>query len=211
MKTRLWNKLLISFLNGMVVILPVMITVLIIQFIVQKLNDIVLTPLLNIFAPMGRQVDHVYLAKAVILAGVIIMVAFIGWGAKILVINRFFSYWESLLIRLPILGRVYRSVKQISSAFIGQGKTVFKQVVLIEYPRKGLYSLGFTTGTARGEVKDAMRKNGVTVFVPTSPNPTSGMMIIVSREEIRFLDMTVEEGMKMVISGGSVQPDIAGL
>ena len=102
MKTRIWNKIFIGFLNGMVVILPILITILIIQFIVHKLNDIVLNPLLNLFAPIGGQIDHVYLAKAVILVGVIFLVSLIGWGAKILFINRFFSYWESLLIKLQI-------------------------------------------------------------------------------------------------------------
>ena len=127
-------------------------------------------------------------------------------AAKILVINRTFSFGERVLLNVPIIGRVYKSVKQISSAFIGQGKTIFKQVVLVEYPRKGIYSLGFTTGVSKGEIKDAMGRSSINVFLPTTPNPTSGYFLVIPKDEIRFLKMSVEEGMKLVVSGGSVTP-----
>ena len=130
----------------------------------------------------------------------------IGWTAKILVVNRFFSLGEKTLIKVPLVGRIYNAVKQISSAFLGHGKTIFKQVVLVEYPRKGIYSLGFTTGVSKGEIKDAMRRSCVNVFLPTTPNPTSGFFLVIPKEEIRFMKMSVEEGMKLVVSGGSVTP-----
>ena len=113
-----------------------------------------------------------------------------------------------MVIKVPFMGKIYAASKQIFSAVIGQGKTIFKQVVLIEYPRKGLYSIGFTTGTAKGEVKEALDANGINVFIPTTPNPTSGMLIIMPRDNIKFLKMSVEEGMKMVVSGGSVSPSV---
>jgi len=105
------------------------------------------------------------------------------------------------------MGKIYNAVKQISSAFLGQGKTIFKQVVLLEYPRKGLYSLGFTTGVTKGELKYVHQKNSVNVFIPTTPNPTSGMFIVVPKDEIRFLKMSVEDGMKLIVSGGAVSPE----
>jgi uncharacterized membrane protein len=210
MKNKMWNNLIVGFINGIVTLLPITITVVIIRFIVIKVNNVVLDPLLGLFAPMADSGMHIYLAKGVIFIGVIITVALIGWAARILVINRAFSSGERLLLRLPIMGRIYNAVKQISHAFIGQGKTIFKQVVLVEYPRRGLYSIGFTTGVTKGEIRVGLGKSGINVFVPTTPNPTSGVFLVVPKEEIHFLKMSVEEGMKLVVSGGSVSPPYAG-
>ena len=139
---------------------------------------------------------------------VLCIIVFIGWAARILLIKRLFSWGEKLFIKVPIMGRIYNAVKQISSAFIGHGKTVFKHVVLVEYPRKGLYSIGFTTGDTRGALNDLTGGDSVNVFIATTPNPTSGMFVLIPRTEIRFLEMTVEDGMKLVISGGSVSPEV---
>ena len=108
------------------------------------------------------------------------------------------------------MGKIYNAIKQISSAFIGQGKTIFKEVVLIEYPRKGINSIGFTTGPSKGEINSVLGKkgySGVNVFVPTTPNPTSGIFMVFPKEDVQFLEMSVEDGMKLVVSGGSVSPE----
>jgi uncharacterized membrane protein len=204
---KFWNRFFVSFINGVVLILPVLITIWLILFLVRQLNKLILDPLLNILSPISGNVQHESLAKGVIFILVIFVVALIGWGARLIFINRIFSFGERILIKVPFMGRIYNAAKQIFTAFLGQGKTIFKQVVLVEYPRKGLYSIGFTTGMAKGEAKEGLGKSAVNVFMPTTPNPTSGMFIIVPKESIMFLKMTVEEGMKMVISGGSVSPD----
>jgi uncharacterized membrane protein len=206
MKKTMWNRIFLNFLNGIAILTPVAITVAIVRFGVIKLNDIILDPLLKLIDPDIAAEQRMFLARTIIFLGVIFVVSFIGWGAKILVVNRFFSFGEKLLLKVPIFGRMYKSIKQISSAFIGQGKTIFKQVVLVEYPRKGIYSLGFTTGVSKGEIKDAMGKSTINVFLPTTPNPTSGYFLVIPKDEIRFLKMSVEEGMKLVVSGGSVTP-----
>ncbi|MCK4851541.1 MAG: DUF502 domain-containing protein [Candidatus Omnitrophica bacterium] len=208
MKT-LWRRFFIGFLNGMIILLPVAATIMIVRFLVLKVNDIVLEPFLRLFAGAGTDIQHVFIAKGVLLLLVVFGVAFIGWAARILAINRFFSWGESILIKLPIMGKIYNAIKQISSAFIGHGKTIFKQVVLVEYPRKGVYSIGFTTGTTKGEVRAVLGQNGISVFIPTTPNPTSGIFLMVSKDDIQFLKMSVEDGMKLVISGGSVTPPYA--
>ncbi len=203
---KIWNKVLVGFVNGIVVLLPTALTIVLVKFLVLQVNNAVLNPIMKIFGPMDMAGKEVYLAKGIILIAVILVVSLIGWMTKVLIVTRAFSWGEKLLIKLPILGKVYNAIKQISSAFLGQGKTIFKQVVLIEYPRKGIYSVGFTTGTSKGEIKECMGQNGINVFVPTTPNPTSGMFLIVPRDNIQFLKMSVEEGMKFVISGGSVMP-----
>ncbi|MFH1552334.1 MAG: DUF502 domain-containing protein [Candidatus Omnitrophota bacterium] len=202
---KVWNKFFVNFINGIVLLLPVVVTVALIRFLVVTLNNIVLEPLLRFFPPVGR-VQHVHIAKTLIFLIVIFAITFIGWGAKILFINRVFSLGERMLLKVPIMGRIYNAAKQIFSAFFGQGKTIFKQVVLVEYPRKGLYSIGFTTGTTKGEMREAIGQSGINIFVPTTPNPTSGVFLVVPKENIHFLKMSVEEGMKLVVSGGSVSP-----
>lgn len=198
-----WNKLFVNFFNGMVLLLPAAVTFAIIRFLVIKLNDIVLEPLLKLIAPLAGGY-RMYAAKAIIFLAVIFAIALIGWCAKIWFINRAFSIGEKLLIRVPVMGRIYKAAKQIFSSFMGQGKTIFKQVVLVEYPRKGLYTIGFTTGTSKGEIKNALGQNAVNVFVPTTPNPTSGYFLVIPKESLQFLKMSVEDGMKLVVSGGSV-------
>ncbi len=204
MRKRAWNNFIIGFVNGIVIILPITVTIAVVKFLVVKLNNIVLSPLLKIIIPMG--VENVYVAKTLIFIAVIFIITLIGWAARIIIIRRFFSWGEQILIMVPIMGNVYNAVKQISSAVIGHGKTIFKEVVLVEYPRKGLYSLGFTTGITRGELKGQFEKGAVNVFVPTTPNPTSGLFIVVPQEEVRYLKMSVEDGMKLIISGGFVTP-----
>ena len=203
---KLWNKFFVNFINGIVLLLPIAVTIALIRFLVAQVNNIVLNPVAKFFALMSWETRNIYIAKMVIFFAVIFMVALIGWGAKILVINRIFSLGERIFLKVPVMGRIYNAAKQIFSAFLGHGKTIFKQVVLVEYPRKGLYSIGFTTGTTKGEIKEFVGGSGVNVFIPTTPNPTSGIFLVVPKDSIRFLNMSVEDGMKLHISGGSVSP-----
>ena len=199
------NKIAMYFLNGIVLLLPIAVTVALVRLLFVSLDNLVLEPLLNFFTPFSGGL-RVYIAKFVIFLAVMLVVASIGWGARIIFINRIFSLGERLLLGVPVMGRIYNASKQIFSSLFGHGKTIFKQVVLVEYPRKGLYSLGFTTGVTKGEVRTIV-KSGVNVFVPTTPNPTSGIFIVVPKEDVCFLKMSVEDGMKMIISGGSVSPE----
>ena len=202
---KMWNSALVYFVNGIVLLLPVVLTAALVRFLVAALNNVILEPLLGFFAPIAGGM-HVYISKTLIFMFVIAAVTAIGWGAKIIVINRMFSLGERLLLKVPVMGRIYNAAKQIFSAFFGHGKTIFKQVVMIEYPRKGIYSVGFTTGVSRGELRRTMQETSVNVFIPTTPNPTSGMFLVVPRSEVHFLQMSVEDGMKLVVSGGSVTP-----
>ncbi len=197
-----WNNFIVGFVNGIALLTPVIITVLIIRFLVIKLNEIVLNPLIKLFTPLNLAGFEVPLAKTVILLLALLMVAFIGWAARIWVIRKVFTVGERLLIRVPFMGRIYNAVKQVTASFMTQGKVIFKQVVLVEFPRKGMYSVGFITGEVEGELREKMKGNGIKIFVPTAPNPTTGFFMIVAKEELTYLDMSVEEALKLVISGG---------
>ncbi|OZB73427.1 MAG: hypothetical protein B7X37_08515 [Halothiobacillus sp. 14-55-98] len=113
---------------------------------------------------------------------------------------------ESVLERIPLVRSVYSAVKQVIETFVSQDSRSFRKVVMVEYPRKNCWSLAFLAGDPVGEVQDKTAQKVITVFVPTAPNPTSGFVIMVPEDEIIALDMSVEEGFRMVISLGVVTP-----
>ncbi|MDD3089059.1 MAG: DUF502 domain-containing protein [Candidatus Omnitrophica bacterium] len=200
------NALLIGFLNGIAILTPVIITVVIIRFIVIKLNSMVLNPLLDILSPLSFAGYEVFIAKSIILLLAIFFVAMVGWGAKVWAIRQTFLWGERIFVRVPLMGRIYNSVKQITSSLMNQSKVVFKQVVLVEFPSKGVYSIGFLTGVDKEEISQKLGREVVKVLIPTAPNPTTGFLIAVARESLIDLDMSIEDAVKMIISGGVVTP-----
>ncbi len=113
---------------------------------------------------------------------------------------------ERILARMPVFRSVYSALKQIFETVLARKSTAFRQVVLIEYPRRGIWVLGFRTGTTEGEVQNLTEGEMVNVFIPTTPNPTSGFLLFLPSEDVYVLEMTVEDGIKMVVSGGIVTP-----
>jgi uncharacterized membrane protein len=113
---------------------------------------------------------------------------------------------ERLLNAMPLIRNIYGALKQILETVLAQQSTAFRQVVLVEYPRRGIWAIAFITGVTEGEVQNLTAQECVNVFLPTTPNPTSGFLLFVPRRDMIVLDMSVEEGIKMVISGGIVTP-----
>ena len=117
---------------------------------------------------------------------------------------------EGLLNRMPVVRSIYGATKQILETVISTQSDAFREVVLVEYPRKELWVIGFVTGNTKGEVAGCIPKSMVNVFVPTTPNPTSGFLLFCPRKDVIFLKMTVEEAVKLVVSGGIVTPPNRG-
>ncbi len=113
---------------------------------------------------------------------------------------------EAVLERTPVIRSIYSAVKQVFETVLAQKANAFREVVLVEYPRPGIWTLGFITGSTAGEVRDCFEEEMVNVFVPTTPNPTSGFLLFLPRRDVRVLAMTVEEGLKMVVSTGIITP-----
>lgn len=113
---------------------------------------------------------------------------------------------ERILDRMPIIRSVYSATKQIFETVLAQQSNAFREAVLVEYPRRGIWAIAFITGSTEGEVQNLTEEETVNIFLPTTPNPTSGFLLFVPREEVVRLDMSVEEAIKMVISGGIVTP-----
>jgi uncharacterized membrane protein len=138
-----------------------------------------------------------------------ILITFLGFLTANLVGRTIVAYGELLLDRMPLIRNLYRGLKQIFHTALTESSRSFQQVGLVEYPRKGLWAIVFISTEAKGEVADRLDDNGqiVSVFLPTTPNPTSGFLLYVPRTDIIILDMTVEEAAKQVISAGLVSPE----
>ncbi|OPX22130.1 MAG: hypothetical protein B1H02_06555 [Candidatus Latescibacteria bacterium 4484_107] len=136
----------------------------------------------------------------------IVVVVLTGMLARNYVGHGLLRAGDRLLSRIPLMNRIYLAIQQISQAVLSGKKVIFQRAVLIEYPRKNVYCIAFVTSEPRGEVQHQTAKDVVGVFVPTTPNPTSGFLLFVPKDEIVPLRMRVEEALKLVISGGAVSP-----
>ena len=139
------------------------------------------------------------------------LVGLVGLIARNYFGKRTIEWVDSALLRIPLLNKIYGATKQVNDAFTTGGKTSFRTVVLIEYPRPGVYSLGFLTSEPHDEVRARIKHPVVCVFVPTTPNPTGGFLLLVPEEQVTRLEMSVAEGIKYIISLGAIAPDYAPL
>lgn len=137
---------------------------------------------------------------------VVILLTALGYVSRYVLGRYFGSLAERFIQRVPGVGNVYNTVKQIVSTFSSQHRQLFSKVVLVEFPRPGVYSIGFLTNKTQGEIQAKAGIELWTVFIPTSPNPTSGFLLLLPKAQITELDMSVGDGMKMIISGGAVVP-----
>ena len=117
------------------------------------------------------------------------------------------SYFDTLIKRVPLAGNIYTAIKQITETF-SKTDTDSQKVVMFEYPRKGIQAIGFMTGSAKGEIRDKAGIEMVNVFVPTTPNPTSGFLLFIPKEDVIILDMKYEDAIKLIVSAGMVIPEI---
>jgi len=120
------------------------------------------------------------------------------------------SVIDAVLNRLPVIRSLYGAIKQIMETVLANKSSAFRECVLIEYPRKGIWTIGFITGTTKGEVQELTADEMINVFVPTAPNPTSGFLLFVPAQDIIRLKMPIEDGLKLVVSGGIVTPPVEG-
>ena len=137
---------------------------------------------------------------------VMALVTLLGYVSRYFLGKYFLGFGERVIQGIPGVNSVYNTVKQIVETFGGKNRNIFSKVVLVEFPRPGSHAIGFLTNKSQGEPQSRLGTEMWTVFIPTSPNPTSGFLLLLSRSEITELEMSVGDGMKMVISGGAVMP-----
>ncbi len=134
------------------------------------------------------------------------LLTLIGWFTAGYIGRSVMRLGERVLQRMPVVRSIYGTLKQIFETILAQSSRSFREVVLIEYPRRGLWAIAFVTGPTRGEIQDLSDDELLNVFLPTTPNPTSGFLLFVPKRDVVHLSMSIEEGMKLVISGGIVSP-----
>ncbi|MCO5170527.1 MAG: DUF502 domain-containing protein [Planctomycetes bacterium] len=189
-----WRSLWNSFLAGALLLLPLALSLAVLWWLFLRLTA---------WVPAAHQTPT---NRLLALAALVVLVTFVGQVTRLVVGKRLHALGEALLGRIPLLGSVYLFFKEISHTMLGANKTVFDRVVLIEYPKDGVYALAFVTNEAEGEVQARTQARVVNVFVPTTPNPTSGFLLMVPADRVIPMEMTVAEGMKMVVSAGSIAP-----
>jgi uncharacterized membrane protein len=194
------------FVAGLLVIAPISVTAWVIAWAVRRLDNAILPHLLALLGipqtPNIPLVGAVFTLVVILLLGVIARHLF---GMELVRVG------ERLLGRVPVARSIYSGVKQLlETLFLANTGAGFRRVVLIEYPRKGIYSIAFTTGPARGIVQEETPENVINCFVPTTPNPTSGFFLLVPESQIRAVDLSVEDAFKIIVSGGLVTPERFG-
>lgn len=200
-----------NFLTGLIVITPIGVTIWLIWSLVGWIDSWVLPLIPNAYNPAllirqytGLEVD----IRGIGVATFIIFTFLVGWIAKGLIGRSLIRWAESLVLTIPLIRSLYSGLKQIVETVLQQGQQNFEKACLVEYPRKGIWAIAFISTSAKGEIA---RRHGpeemVSVFLPTTPNPTSGFLLFLPKKDVIILDMSVEDCAKLIISAGLVYPN----
>ena len=192
-------------INGLLIWVPVLVTVLVVRFILELMDQTLLV------LPRALRPDTLFglhipgfgavLAVLIVVLTGLLVTNFIG--------RALIAIWEDLLERIPFVRALYGGVKSFSETILSNSGKSFKHVLLVEYPRAGIWSIGFQTTDNLPEINEKLGAEHVCVFVPTTPNPTSGFIFMMPRSQVRTLNMTVDEAMKMIVTLGVVTPGVA--
>lgn len=191
------------FIAGLLIVMPLYLSIYIFSLIVGYMDT-----LLN-YLPESMQPD-MYMKFHIPGLGVIftiVVIFLIGLLATNLMGKKLVEIGDNILARIPFFRSIYKPLKQFMETFFITGYSGFRRVVLVEFPSKGMYSVGFITGVAAGELQDKTKEKVVNVFLPTTPNPTTGFYILIPEKDIISLDMSVEDAFKLIITGGMVSPE----
>ena len=211
MKKTLFARWQGNFLTGLAVVLPAVISFAVVKWLFGTIASI--TDLLLCFVPKATTHEDAgkgpmfWYWSAVAFALTILLVSIVGLLARYYIGKRMIAWLDATLLRVPLLNKIYGAIKQVNAAFTSGNKTAFKTVVLVEFPREGMYSIGFITSEQHEEVQKKTKEKVVCVFVPTTPNPTSGFLVLVPEDKVTKLDMSVADGIKYIISLGSISPE----
>ena len=215
MKKSFFTRWRASFVAGLFIVLPGIITLAVVKWVFGTITSF--TDTLLFFLPYVLNPKHIYKngtdgamfwcwsVLAIVLA--VVLISAVGVITRYYFGKRLITWADSLMLRVPVLNKIYGTIKQVDDAFSSGNKSSFQTVVLVEYPRTGIYSVGFITSEQRDEVSKAIPEKCVAVFIPTTPIPTSGFLVLVPEKQVTKLDITVAEGFKYIISLGALAQD----
>ncbi len=184
-----------NFVTGLIVIAPVGLTIFVLRWIFDYLDGI-----LGDWLPAALTIPGL---------GFVLLMLFIllvGWTVRRTAGRQLLHWWNEALARFPLTGRIYNAVSQIVQAIVGERRRLFRRTVLIPYPTEGIWAVAFVTNENAPVMSEVVGEPCVNVFVPTTPNPTSGFMLVVPRDKTKSLQIPVEEAMKLIISAGALTP-----
>lgn len=196
-----------AFFTGLIILFPLGITLLFTQFLVEKVG----APLSNIFffyvdvSVRALPLVHILLDVISTLL-VICLITILGFVSRYFFGKMLLAATERVVTTVPFIRQIYTTTKQVINTFAEQKKAMFQRCVLVEFPRAGIYSFGFVTSVSKSEIHSKVAESAISVFIPTTPNPTSGFLIFVQKEQTIELSMSIADGMKLVISGGTLVP-----
>ncbi|WP_084405629.1 DUF502 domain-containing protein [Alteribacter aurantiacus] len=215
----MWKAFQRNLVVGFLFLLPAIATIYVLQLLFSIIDNFLgpfITDVLRVLRVISIEEGGLYFlgvytpfTERLVGIGFIVTLLLVAWigalkrkGTK----EEAFTGVDRFFRKVPVVNYIYGSVDQLINAFT-QERSSFQKVVMVEYPRKGVYTLGFLTGETKGEVQRITQKDSINVFLPTTPNPTSGWLVVVPLEDVTILSMTVEEGLKFIISGGVVVPE----
>ena len=191
------------FVTGLLILVPLVITVWVISMIVGTLDQsLLLLPVA--WRPEALVGFHIPLLGTIF---TLLIIFFTGLATRNFIGNQVVRAWEMVLTRIPVVNSIYSSVKQVSDTLLSSSGNAFRTAVLVEYPRQGSWTIAFVTGVPGGDVANHLQADYISLYVPTTPNPTSGFFLMVPREQTIELDMSVDEALKYIVSMGVVAPE----
>ena len=198
-KKSIFAKLRNNFIAGVVVLIPIGITLYLTLFLIRISGKIIpkeINP--NNYLPFNIPGVEIIIA--------LIIITLIGWLSLSFLGKKFFELFNNILKKIPILRTIYSAIGQMTESFT-KSENKQKSVVLLEYPRKGIWAVGFATKENQGLIKNSIKEDVINVFVPTTPNPTSGFLLMVPKKDLIYLDVTFEQASKFIVSPGTTNID----
>ena len=194
------------FITGLLITLPIALTYFILQFLFKNLDT--LSPVFTqVLIDMGAPIPEGYRIPALGLVITLLIVLAVGWFTTNFFGKQMINLGESIVEKIPFVRKIYKGSKQVVQSIAHADTTAFRKVVLLEFPRRGMLAIGFVTGAALGEIQEYTREDVLNVFVPTMPNPTSGFLVFAPPEDLTEINMSIEDGIKYVVSGGIVDTE----
>ena len=206
MLKRLQRRIRNIFITGLLITLPIALTYFILQFLFKNLDT--LSPVFTkVLIDMGAPIPEGYQIPALGLVITLLIVLAVGWFTTNFFGKQMINLGESIVEKIPFVRKIYKGSKQVVQSIAHAETSAFRKVVLLEFPRRGMLAIGFVTGSALGEIQEYTREDVLNVFVPTMPNPTSGFLVFAPPEDLTEIDMSIEDGIKYVVSGGIVDTE----
>ncbi len=207
-KSHLYIKLRNHFTTGLLVLMPTAVTIWVVLFFFRMFDGILGRLYVRLFEFLGFEGAYIPGLGALTLA---IIITMFGYFVRFYAGRKFFELWEKIINRLPFLNKVYVATRQLSDVFTSSKKMDLGRPVMVEYPRLGIYSIGYVVNERTTHFSEKVGKRVLGIYLPTTPNPTSGMLLYVPEDQIIPLEISSEDVMKLIVSAGFVGPDEATL